>query len=127
MEWKCLHVEERATREVISLLDWKMCKSSSLARSVMCILVVFGWVFENVYFSIRFLVVLFSIAVQSSLRPLQLLAADNSQLVKDVPLQSFLYRLITQRGVVQLPHATPPPNRSSGEVSLRRPRRWGYD
>ena len=40
MEWKCLHVEERARSEEMSLLDWKMCRSSSLARSVMCILVV---------------------------------------------------------------------------------------
>ena len=40
MEWKCLHVEERARREVMSLLDWKMCRSSSFARSVMCIFVV---------------------------------------------------------------------------------------
>ena len=42
MEWKCLHVEERARREEMSLLDWKIWSRSSLARSVMCIFVVFG-------------------------------------------------------------------------------------
>ena len=89
MEWKCLHVEERVRREVMSLLDWKMCRSSSLARSVMCIFVVLG-VFLTMYnFSIRFLVVLFSVAVQSSLPPLYRLAADSSQLAKNIPLQSF--------------------------------------
>ena len=76
MEWKCLHVEERARREVISELDWKMCRSNSLARSLMCILS--SWLgFWNVYFSIRFLIDLFSVATQSSLRPLHWLEAGH--------------------------------------------------
>lgn len=50
MEWKCLHVEERARREVMSLLDWKMCRSNSLARSVMCIFVVLGGFLKCIIF-----------------------------------------------------------------------------
>lgn len=70
MEWKCLHVEESARREEISLLDWKTWRRSSLARSVMCIFIVFGWFLEIWNFSVRSLIILFSVAMQTSLRPL---------------------------------------------------------
>ena len=46
----------------MSLLDWKIWRRSSLARSVMCIFVVFGWFLGIWKFFVRSLIVLFSVA-----------------------------------------------------------------
>ena len=46
----------------MSLLDWKIWSRSSLARSVMCIFVVFGWFLEIWKIFVRSLGVLFSVA-----------------------------------------------------------------
>ncbi len=79
------------------------------------------------YFFVRFLFILFSVAVQSSLRPLHHLAAGKSQLTIGYTFTVFLIETnySTWCGAASSRDSTT--EKKLREVNLRRPRRWGYD